>query len=375
MTTLTNEMKQTVTDIFEHLHAHPEISWEETETTAYIEDILKKLGCKTQTIDDCTGVIGEIGEGAPVVAVRADIDALWQEVDGEFKANHSCGHDAHMTMALGTFMALKEKERPNGTIRFIFQPAEERGGGALKMIEKGVLADVDYLYGVHVRPIQETLNGRCAPAILHGSSNHYVGTIIGEEAHGARPHLGINVIEVASTLVQRLAHIHVDPRVAHSVKMTNLHAGGGSSNIIPGKASFTLDVRAQTNEVMDELEKEIEKAVHSVADAFGASITLSTDHRLPAATLNEEAVQIMSHAIEQVLGKEQLDPPIVTTGGEDFHFYAAKLPHIKSTMLGLGCDLKPGLHHPYMTFDRSAIFTGIEILTEAVYQTLQQHSS
>lgn len=141
------------------------------------------------------------------------------------------------------------------------------------------------------------------------------------------------------------------------------------------KASFTLDVRAQTNDVMDELEKEIERAVHAVADAFGASITLSTDHRLPAATLNEEAVQIMSHAIEQILGKEHLDPPIVTTGGEDFHFYAAKVPHIKSTMLGLGCDLEPGLHHPYMTFDRSAIFTGIEILTEAVYQTLQQHSS
>ena len=121
-----------------------------------------------------------------------------------------------------------------------------------------MLADVDYLYSVHVRPIQETLNGRCAPAILHGSSNHYVGTIIGEEAHGARPHLGVNVIEVASTLVQRLAHIHVDPRVAHSVKMTNLHAGGAAQTS-SGKASFTLDVRAQTNEVMDELEKKLKE--------------------------------------------------------------------------------------------------------------------
>ncbi|MEH6974242.1 amidohydrolase, partial [Bacillus sp. JJ675] len=238
---LTDSIKQKMISIFEHLHNHPEVSWKEYETTAFLKKQLEENRCRTQTFADCTGVIGEIGEGSPVVAVRADIDALWQEVDGTFQANHSCGHDSHMTMALGTLMTLKEQtELPKGTIRFIFQPAEEKGGGALKMIEKGILDDVDYLYGVHVRPVQETLNGRCAPAILHGASCHIEGTVIGEEAHGARPHLGKNSIEIAATLVHKLAHIHIDPMTLHTVKMTKLQAGGESSNIIPGKASFSL---------------------------------------------------------------------------------------------------------------------------------------
>lgn len=128
------------------------------------------------------------------------------------------------------------------------------------MIEEGVLDDIDYLYGVHVRPIQETQNGRCAPSILHGSSQHIEGTIIGEEAHGARPHLGKNSIEIAAFLVHKLGLIHIDPQIPHTVKMTKLQAGGESSNIIPGKASFSLDLRAQTNEAMEALIAETERA-------------------------------------------------------------------------------------------------------------------
>lgn len=101
-------MKQTIMDIFEHLHANPEVSWKEYETTSFLKQKLEDLGCRTRTFSDCTGVVGEIGSGSPVVAVRADIDALWQEVNGTFRANHSCGHDSHMTMALGTLMLLKK---------------------------------------------------------------------------------------------------------------------------------------------------------------------------------------------------------------------------------------------------------------------------
>lgn len=107
MQKLSEEMKQTIMDIFEHLHANPEVSWKEYETTSFLKQKLEDLGCRTRTFSDCTGVVGEIGSGSPVVAVRADIDALWQEVNGTFRANHSCGHDSHMTMALGTLMLLK----------------------------------------------------------------------------------------------------------------------------------------------------------------------------------------------------------------------------------------------------------------------------
>lgn len=370
---LTDSIKQKMISIFEHLHNHPEVSWKEYETTAFLKKQLEENGCRTQTFADCTGVIGEIGEGSPVVAVRADIDALWQEVDGTFQANHSCGHDSHMTMALGTLMTLKEQtELPKGTIRFIFQPAEEKGGGALKMIEKGILDDVDYLYGVHVRPVQETLNGRCAPAILHGASCHIEGTVIGEEAHGARPHLGKNSIEIAATLVHKLAHIHIDPMTPHTVKMTKLQAGGESSNIIPGKASFSLDLRAQTNEAMEALERETVIACQAVAESFGAAIELHKEDSLPAAVKNEAAIAIMAEAISSVIGAGNLDKPLVTTGGEDFHYYSVKRPHLKATMLGLGCGLTPGLHHPMMTFDRDALFTGADILVEAVLKTFEK---
>lgn len=109
MNRLTEHEKQVIMDIFDHLHANPEVSWKEYQTTEYLTEKLKAAGCRTRTFDDCTGVVGEIGEGSPVVAVRADIDALWQEVDGVFQANHSCGHDSHMTMALGTMMLLKSQ--------------------------------------------------------------------------------------------------------------------------------------------------------------------------------------------------------------------------------------------------------------------------
>lgn len=373
MQKLSEEMKQTVMDIFEHLHANPEVSWKEYETTEFLKQKLEDAGCRTRTFSDCTGVVGEIGSGSPVVAVRADIDALWQEVNGTFRTNHSCGHDSHMTMALGTLMLLKKQPQlPSGTIRFIFQPAEEKGGGALKMIEEGVLDDVDYLYGVHVRPIQETQNGRCAPSILHGSSQHIEGTIIGEEAHGARPHLGKNSIEIAAFLVHKLGLIHIDPKIPHTVKMTKLQAGGDSSNIIPGKATFSLDLRAQTNEAMETLIAETERACEAAAAAFEAKIELHKEHSLPAATQNKEAEGIMAEAITDVIGADQLDEPLVTTGGEDFHFYAVKVPNLKTTMLGLGCGLQPGLHHPHMTFDRNAMFTGIHILANAVLKTFQK---
>src|SRR5699024_2552228 len=109
------------------------------------------------------------------------IDALWQEVEGEFQANHSCGHDAHMTIAIGVIFTLLKKGLPNrGTFRFIFQPAEEKGEGALAYVEKGVVDDVDFLYGMHLRPIQELSNGYYSPAIDHGAAKLLTGSIIGD---------------------------------------------------------------------------------------------------------------------------------------------------------------------------------------------------
>ncbi len=375
MKMVTQTIKEEVTEIFNYLHANPEVSWKEEETTTFLTEFLERNNAKVRLFKDCTGVIGEIGEGSPVVAVRADIDALWQEVGETFQANHSCGHDAHMAIAAGVLLTLqKRSDLPKGTVRFIFQPAEEKGSGALKMVEEGVIDDVDYLYGVHLRPDNELADGLASPAILHGAARFLLGKIKGDDAHGARPHLGNNAIEIGSSLVNMVNGIHLNPMDTYSVKMTSFHAGGESANIIPGSATFSIDLRAQKNETMAQLVSKVEAITASLENYYGVSISLETGANIAAAESNEEAIGFLRQAITQVVGEDNLCPPIVTTGGDDFHFYTIKKPTLKATMLGLGCGLTPGLHHPQMTFNKDALFAGIQILAETVEQTLKEGS-
>ena len=366
------ELRPRLMEIFQHLHERPEISWQETETHRYLVDLAARTFGPLTDAAAGPGLIADLGEGSPVVAVRGDMDALWQEVAGRFRANHSCGHDAHMTMALGVMYGLIERGGPpRGTVRIIFQPAEEKNEGALKMAEWGALDGVSHLYGVHLRPIQDLPGDTAAPAILHGSCQHMQGAIQGEDAHGARPHLTANAIEVAAALVQLLNGIHIDPMVPHSVKMTMLQAGGASANIIPGSARFSLDLRAQTREAMIVLESQTRAAAEALIARYGCGITLTSRGMSQPALIHPEAQDLMTRAIEAVIGKEKWRPPVITSGGDDFHCYTLAKPELKATMLALGCDLKPGLHHPAMTFDREAMLTGAAILTQAVLMTLQ----
>ena len=366
------QIEKEVYSIFDHLHQYPEISWEEVQTTHFIKEILEKEGYQVQTFDDCTGVVGEIGEGDTTVALRADMDALWQEKDGKWQAIHSCGHDSHSTMALGVALLFNKMEyKPPGKLKILFQPAEEKGTGALKMLQKGILDNVDFLYGVHLRPIQELRSGYASPAILHGASQYITGEIKGEMAHGARPHLGVNAIEVASSLVQEMSNIHIDPQIPASIKMTGIHAGGPNGNTIPDRAEFTLDLRAQTNDVMNQLEYKLTQMIEGISMIYDAEIKLHSEIKLAAAEVDLTAQQIMESAIQEVIGPEFCAPPVVTSGGEDFHFYSLMKQDLKTTMLGLGCDLQPGLHHPDMTFHREDILIGIEILAKTVMKTFQ----
>ncbi|MBG9543171.1 amidohydrolase [Cytobacillus firmus] len=373
MKAIIEEIKPALDQVFNHLHENPEVSWREFETTEYLQKFLEYRGFRVQLFGDCTGLVVEVGGGSPCVALRADMDALWQEVDGKFQANHSCGHDAHMTMGVGAMLLLQKAGFPKkGKLKFIFQPAEEKGTGALKMIEHGVLDDVDYLYGVHLRPIQEIRDGEASAAIYHGAARFLTGEIIGEDAHGARPHLGQNAIEIGASFIHEIKNIHLDPMVPYTAKMTKFHAGSDSGNIIPGKASFSLDLRAQTNEVINALSEKIETITEYLSKLYGVKITLETKANVAAAEVDEEAQHFLEKAIIDVLGAGQLREPIVTSGGEDFHFYTLKKPNIKAAMLGLGCDLQPGLHHPDMTFNREAIYSGVEILARAVMATLEK---
>lgn len=368
------KLKPLLKEIYNHLHANPEVGWKEYKTTEYIKGLLKDKQCRVVPFKDSTGLVAEIGNGKPVIAIRADIDALWQEVNGEFQANHSCGHDAHMTIVLGSLFTLLEDGYPNrGTFRFIFQPAEEKGNGALTLVEKGIVDDVDYLYGMHLRPIQELQYGQFAPAIQHGASWSLQGVIIGEDAHGARPHLNANAIQVGSEFFQHLSNIYLDPMIPHSVKMTSFHAGGESTNIIPGNATFSVDMRAQTNEAMNELFEKVKRIANMLSDYHGVKIKMTVETCIAAAVINKEASSLMESAIIDTVGKEHLVPMISTTGGDDFHFYSIKRPSIKATMLAIGCDLEPGLHHPLMSFNHEAIQPSIKIIIHALWKTVEKY--
>lgn len=362
--------REHILQTYQELHGLAEPSWQEEKTAKYLRDRLLDAGISVKQFNGHHGFIAEIaGATDEVVALRADMDALVQEVDGVVKPNHSCGHDAHSTLVCYSALAIAASGvQPEKTIRFLFQPAEEKLGGALQLIKDGALDNVTKLMGVHLRPENEVPYGKAAPAILHGSSTSLKGTITGVQAHGARPALGRNVIEAASFLVQALQNIRLEAGCPFSVKMTQLQAGGETANVIPDRGTFTLDLRAQTNQGMDELRKKTEHAMKQTGQLMGVGMDWNWSGVAPAATANEEMIAIAHKAIAQVLGSNQVADVCVTPGGEDFHFYSLQHPSVASTMIGLGCGLKPVLHHPKMTFDTEALVYGAKILTAAILE-------
>ena len=355
-------LEKQVLQWFEHFHQYPEISWKEFKTTEKIAQILATNEVSYRLFDEIPGLVAEIGSGEEVIAMRADIDALWQEVNGEMRANHSCGHDANITIALGALLCLKELQLKK-RIRFIFQPAEESGGGALETMKQNVLENVNYLFGVHLRPIEELPLGKITPAIHHGAAVFVKGKIRGVDAHGARPHQGRNAIDVLVAIHQFINSIHIDPFEACSVKMTRMHADGGSINIIPGNAEFSMDIRAQKNEVLKQLIEKVEHGIKMISTMYNVDILLEWHDRTPGAVVHPDAAKIAELSIIEALGVDALAPEIHTPGSDDFHYYTVMNPELKAAMIGVGADLAPGLHHPLMTFNKQALFDGIKVIT------------
>ncbi|MFP7300047.1 amidohydrolase [Neobacillus niacini] len=354
-----------ILDWFLDFHRNPEVSWKEFRTTQTIAGILEELGVTYRTFPDVTGVIAEIGEGDEVIAARAEMDALWQEVDGVWQGNHSCGHDAIISMVLGALLYTKDRTLTK-KLRFIFQPAEEKGNGSLAMIERGAIDKVSHLFGVHLRPVEELPLGKVSPSIHHGAAIFLEGKIIGSDAHGARPHQGNNALDVIVGLHQFIKSIYLSPFESYSAKLTKVIAGGESLNIIPGTAEFGIDVRAQKNEVLGSLKDKIEHGLNSLKTLYGVDIEWKWSDFTPGAEVSKEAETIAQDAIVAITGREVLASPVITSGSDDFHFYTIKNPDLKASMIGVGADLLPGLHHPKMTFNTSVLDLGARILAEAM---------
>ncbi|MDX1806617.1 MAG: amidohydrolase, partial [Paenisporosarcina sp.] len=288
-------------------------------------------------------------------------------------ANHSCGHDANISMVLGALLYLQESSLDK-RVRFIFQPAEEKGNGSMAMMERGAVDDVTYLFGIHLRPIEELAFGKVTPSIHHGAGVFCEGKIVGGDAHGARPHQGNNAIDVLVAIHQFIKSIYESPFEPYSVKLTNMHAGGESLNIIPGTATFAIDVRAQSNEVLGRLQEKVSTGLTNIGTMFDVELSCKWTDYTPAAEVSEEAASLADEAIREVVGQEHTAPAVITSGSDDFHFYTIKHPSIKATMIGVGANLSPGLHHPDMSFDRDALDIGARALAATVLRTVSQQT-
>lgn len=361
--------KKYVEEVYNYLHSIPEIGCNEYKTSKFIGQELKKFGYKVVEGIANTGIIASIESQVkgPVLAIRADMDALEFEIEGKKLNIHACGHDANSSMVLAAAKEVAKAGISKGKIVFIFQPAEEILGGAREIAKSGVIDDVEEIVGIHLRPIQEAKLGEATPALYHGASKTIKVRVKGLASHGARPHLGVNTIDAAVLAINAVNAIKVDPRVPHSAKVTKITTAGSSYNVIPDTTNMVLDIRAQTNEVMKELVEKIVKAINTGVEAVGAKAEVEVGTGVPAAEYNDEMINISKEAITEVLGSAL--EPIVTPGGEDFHFYT-KLLNVKSSYIGLGANLVPGLHHPEMKFDLKALEYGKEILEKIVLRRL-----
>ncbi|KKK37892.1 amidohydrolase [Mesobacillus campisalis] len=360
-----DKKQDTILKTYHELHGLAEPSWEEEKTSRYLQEKLQDAGLEVKTYTGHHGFTAEWkGELSEVIALRADMDALVQEVGGVVRPNHSCGHDAHSTMVLMAALALaKSMRRLRHTVRFIFQPAEEKAEGALKMLEDGALENVRFLAGIHLRPKSEVSFGKAAPVILHGSTASLKGTIKGVPAHAARPEEGNNPLEAAALLIQEVKNISIVDKGRYSIKITELH-GGEASNSIPASARFTFDMRSEKNEAMESLIERANEAIRKTEVATGVTIESGISEYSPAAVQNQAAIQLAQTAIAEILGRNNVSEACVTPGAEDFHFYTVKKPHLAATMVGLGCGLAPGLHHPDMSFNEGALVYGAKILAK-----------
>ena len=338
--------KLDVVEIWKELHRMPEPGMNEFKTGEFLADALEKLGYEVTRGVGKTGVVGVVRgkEPGPVVMLRADMDALpFKNEDGSIEYVHACGHDSHSAMVLTAAAELVDKVK-KGTLKILFQPAEETLEGALAVMKDGVIDDVDIALGLHVRPVQDIPAGTCCAAVRHSASTFLCVEIEGKSAHAARPHLGVNCAEAAALITNAICAIKMNPALTWSCKVTSISAVSSASNIIPDRGELVLDVRAQTNELMDELLEKVRRAIEGAASSIGAKATIKFPGGvIPAAIYDEDLVAEVAQTIKEELGADKLAPDC-GGGGEDFHYFKQAKPNMKAAYFGLGAGCTPGLH-------------------------------
>ncbi len=371
------------------IHRHPELAFEEHRTSALVADKLRGWGYAVTTGLGGTGVVGQLvrGEGTARIGLRADMDALpIEEATGAAWTSqrpglmHACGHDGHTAMLLAAAQLLAHSPTWSGTLNLIFQPAEEGGGGALKMMEDGLFErfPCDAIFAMHNMPgfAQGQLVFRSGPTLA--SSDYVTVTLHGHGGHGAMPHKATDVVVAAASTVmalQTLVSRHVDPLQPAVVTVGAIHAGD-ANNVIPASARLELSVRTLDPQVRVSVRERLHALITAQAQSFG--VRAEIDWRPGYAVLVNDPVQTeRALAVAQKhFPSSQINPqgPMLT-GSEDFAFMLERVPGCY-LFIGNGSDGEPGgcmVHNPAYDFNDHNIGTGASYWIALVHELLSPH--
>lgn len=371
------------------LHMHPELGYQEVRTSGIIAKELRELGLEITTGIAKTGVVGMI-EGAkpgPVIMLRFDIDALPinEQTGAEYASQnpgvmHACGHDGHVAIGLTVARLLNaHRDEINGTVKLIFQPAEEGMGGADRMVREGALDNPNPVHslGLHIwneQPIGWL--GIAAGPIMAGAAIFKI-IVSGKGGHGAAPHLAVDPVLASAQIVsaaQGIVARNVDPQKAGVISITTFH-GGDAFNVIPQQVEMTGTIRYFEFEVRDTLFRRLEQAARGVAEGMDCQATVEIQDLTPAVINDPQVTESVKRAAESTLPGHQIDERgHFTMGAEDFAYFQQKAP---GTYFLVGSNnAEKGLnyahHHPRFDFDESVLPRAAGLMAASAVELLQK---
>jgi len=404
---LANEVEAEVIKWRRHFHQYPELSNREFNTAKTIAQYLESLGLEVQTGIAKTGVVGilDSGKPGPVVALRADMDALpiTETVDLPFASKvrsthngvdvgvmHACGHDTHMAMLMGAAKVLTSmKDKLNGKVKFIFQPAEEGApagekGGAEVMVKEGVLKspDVDVIFGLHISSAQDVGTVRYKEGGIMAAVDPYKIVVKGKQAHGAYPWKSVDPIVTAAQIIMGLQTI-----VSREVKLIDSAAvvsvgmiqGGNRSNIIPSEVEMVGTIRTLNPHIRKHIHQSVHNKASSIAKSMNATaeVTLPLDYSYPITYNEPSLMRKMMPVLEQTAGKENTLLSKAVTGAEDFSFFQEQVPGLYLFVGGKAKDMPveqaPGHHTPEFKIDESGMKLGVKLLSNLTLNYMANH--
>lgn len=361
-----------------HMHSHPELSWQEFQTTQFIQSELEKMGITSIEKPLTTGLVATITSGkGKTIALRADIDALpiSEQNTCEYKSKnegvmHACGHDVHTTCLLGAAKYLNEnKDKWQGTIKLIFQPSEEKQpSGAEAMIKAGALRSVESIIGLHVTPELEVgkLGFRTGPFMA--SADEIYMTILGKGGHGASPHLCIDPVVISAHIIlalQNLVSRYADPKTPTVLTFGDIH-GFGATNIIPEKVELKGTLRTFDEAWRTEIQQKIKDIAQGIAKSFGGECVVDIPLGVPFVNNDVELTTKISDIAAKLIGIEKVVEMPIRMGAEDFSFYGL---HCKASFFRLGTgnvskSTTISVHNPKFDIDEDALVIGSSAMAE-----------